>query len=214
MKEAGLHEKILGRVAVEEKDDSAIGYWKKLPELYSAISFREVIFCEGVLPFSVIIEGIRQLPKNIRIKFHAAGSSSIVGSDSKDKSGEAVSKENGFNLSDPYNRRVKRLIDVFVSFFGLITFPVQLFVIKKPFSFFANCFTVLFAQKTWIGYSLEENKLPPIRKGIIKCNGIISSASQSLPAENLQKMDYWYARDYEPGNDLKILWKMYRLLGG
>ena len=214
MSDAGLGERILGRVAVNEKDESAVGSWKKLPELYSSIPFREVIFCEGTLSFQDIIENIRLLPKNISIKFHASGSSSIVGSDSKDTSGEAVSKENGFKLGNPYNRRVKRLIDVFISFSGLITFPIQLFVVKKPVIFFTNCFAVLFAQKTWVGYATEEKKLPRLRSGIITCNGIVSSASQSLPSESLQMLDYWYARDYEPANDLKLIWKMYRKLGG
>jgi hypothetical protein len=35
-----------------------------------------------------------------------------------------------------------------------------------------------------------------------------------LPADSLQMMDYWYARDYEPSKDIKLLWRMYRRLGG
>lgn len=214
VREAGLHERILGRVAVYENDESSVGYWKTLPELSSAIPFREVVFCEGSLSFSDIIQGVQQLPSNIRIKFHAAGSSSIVGSDSKDTSGEAMSKENGFKLSNPYNRRLKRLIDIFVSFFGILIFPVHVFVVKKPFDFISNCFAVLFAQKTWVGYAVSEKNLPALRKGIVACNGSVITVKYSLPAESLQMLDYWYARDYEPANDLKLLWRMYRRLGG
>ncbi len=214
IKEAGLHERILGRIAVYENDESSVGYWKKLPELSSAIPFREVVFCEGSLSFSDIIQSVQQLPSNIRIKFHASGSSSIVGSDSKDTSGEAMSKENGFKLGNPYNVRLKRLIDIFISIFGIVTFPVQLFIIKKPFAFIANCFMVLFAQKTWIGYAVAEKNLPMLRKAVIACNGVNFSAKQQLPAESLQMMDYWYARDYEPTKDIKLLWRMYRSLGG
>ncbi len=68
-----------------------------------------MIFCEGTLSFKNIIDALQQVPENIKIKIHAAGSHSIVGSDSKDSSGEAVSKENGIKLADPYNRRLKRL---------------------------------------------------------------------------------------------------------
>ena len=214
VKEAGLHERILGRIAVKENDESAVGYWKKLPELSSAIPFREVVFCEGSLSFSDIIQGVQQLPSDIRIKFHASGSSSIVGSDSKNTSGEAMSKENGFQLGHPYNRRLKRLIDIFISFFGILVFPIHLFVVKKPIAFIANCFTVLFAKKTWVGYAVPEKNLPPLRKGIIACNGPVINVKQSLPAESLQMVDYWYARDYEPAKDLKLLWRMYRDLGG
>lgn len=214
IKEAGLHERILGRIAVNENDETAVGYWKKLPELSSAIPFREVVFCEGSLSFLNIIQHIPALPSGVSIKFHASGSSSIVGSDSKNTLGEAMSKENGFKLSNPYNRRLKRLIDIFMSLLGIAAFPVHVFVVKKPFAFLANCFTVLIAKKTWVGYAVPEKNLPPLRKGVIACNGSVVAVKHSLPAESLQMLDYWYARDYEPANDLKLLWRMYRNLGG
>ncbi len=215
MKEARSQERVLGRVAVEESDLSAIGNNKGLRKIYNAIPFREIIFCEGTLSFHDIIESVQQLPDHTSIKFHAGNSGSIVGSDSKDSSGEAVSKENGFNLSNPYNRRIKRLQDVTISLLALITFPVHLFAVKKPFHFFANCFAVLFAKKTWVGYvDAGVKNLPQLRKAIIGSNGLPVSAKQQLPAESLQMMDYWYARDYEPAADLKLLRRTYRRLGG
>lgn len=214
MKKAGFQEKILGRVAVDEQDQTAVGYFRNLNQLHKAIPFREIIFCEGTQKFSQIIKSTQQLPRNISLKFHAAGSSSIVGSDSKDRSGESLSADNGFNLSNPYKKRLKRLIDVFVSLFGLVTFPFQLFIVKKPGQFFINCFTVLFAKKTWIGYTAAEKKLPHLRPAIIACNGVAASVNQPLPPESLQMLDYWYARDYEPSADLRLLWRMYRRLGG
>lgn len=214
LKEAGIQQRVLGRVAVEENDGSSLGYWKTLQQLSTTVPFSEIIFCKGVLSFAEIIQGVQKLPYGVIAKIHATGSSSIVGSDSKDTSGEAVSKENGFKLANPYNRRLKRLVDVSVSFFGIITFPIQLFIIKKPFAFFANCVMVILAKKTWIGYAAMENNLPKIHPSVIACNGIPSSIKQQLPTESLQMMDYWYARDYEAINDLKLLWRMYRKLGG
>ncbi|HEX7844965.1 MAG TPA: glycosyltransferase [Chitinophagaceae bacterium] len=213
MKEAGLQERVLGRVAVSEENNGAIGVASDLKKLSATVPFREIIFCEGVLSFSKIIELVQQLPKHIRLKFHATGSQSIVGSDSKDSSGEALSVENGFKLNDPYNRRIKRLIDVTVAILSLISFPIQLFAVKKPICFFGNCFSILFAQKTWIGYALPEKHLPALRKAVIACNGVPVSAEQSLPNESLHMMDHWYARDYEPVNDLRLMWRIYRRLG-
>ncbi|MEO5563104.1 MAG: glycosyltransferase family 2 protein, partial [Chitinophagaceae bacterium] len=212
--QAGMKEKVLGRVAVNENDREAIGYWSKTEMLFQAVPFREAIFCEGTLSFKNIIDCLQQMNENVRIKIHAACSQSIVGSDSKDTSGESLSKENGFRLSNPYNRRMKRLLDVCVSLLAIITFPIHLFAVKKPARFFVNCFAVLFAQKTWIGYATIQNNLPPLRKAVMACNGIPLSAKQELPQESLQMVDYWYARDYEPANDVKLLRKMYRRLGG
>jgi GT2 family glycosyltransferase len=214
LKEVGLNQKVLGRVAVNENDMKAIGHWEKLKSIALSVPFREVIYCQGSLSFTGIIQSIQQLPRGIAIKIHSDASTSIVGSNSKDTSGEALSKENGYKLADPYNRRLKRLIDVSVSFFGIITFPVHLFIVKKPFVFLANCFSVLLAGKTWIGYATIEKHLPKLYNAVITCNGVPASVKQELPAESLQMMDYWYARDYEPGRDLKLIWRMYRQLGG
>jgi hypothetical protein len=214
MNEAGMKEKVLGRVAVTENDPSAIGYWSKLDMLLQAVPFREAVFCEGTLSFKDIIGVMQTTGASIKVKLHAGGSHSIVGSDSKESSGEAVSKENGIRLADPYNRRLKRLQDIAVSLCALLSFPVHLIGVKKPFRFFANCLAVLFAQKTWVGYSTEEKNLPVLRQPVIACNGIPFTIKQELPVESLQMVDYWYARDYEPSQDIKLIWKMYRRLGG
>ncbi len=213
MEHAGLHERIIGRIGLDENDRKAIGYLTSLNKLRSSIDFKELIFCEGGLTFKEIIETVPIIPKNISIKFHAEKSHSVVGSDSKDSSGEAVSKENGFKISHPYNRRLKRLIDISGSAFFIVSFPFHFILVKKPITFFGNCFNVLFANRTWIGYAISEKSLPPLRKAIVGCNGMPVSAAQQLPPESLQMVDQWYARDYEPFLDLKLLWKCYRNLG-
>jgi len=214
MKAAGMEEKILGRVAVTENDPTAIGYWSKLDMLSQAVPFKEAVFCEGTLSFKDIIDSIERSAGKIRFKIHAAGSQSIVGSDSKDSSGEALSKENNVKLADPYNLRLKRLQDIGVSLIALLIFPVHFLIVKKPFHFFGNCFSVLFAKKTWVGYAIDEKNLPPLRKAVMACNGIPMTIKQELPPESLQMVDYWYARDYEPSQDIKLIWKRYRRLGG
>jgi O-antigen biosynthesis protein len=214
MKQANLEERILGRVGAEENEQGAIGYWRSLDMLQASVNFKEIIFCEGSLSFKDIIQVTQTLPSNIRVKFHAAKSRSIVGSDSKNTSGEALSRENGYAIATPYNMRIKRLIDFTVSFLFLISFPIHFVFVKKPLDFFGNCFKVVFARRTWVGYTINGKPLPPLRKGIIGCNGTPIRAMQSLPAESLRMIDDWYAREYEPAQDLKLLRKSYRRLGG
>lgn len=213
MTEGGLEERILGRIAVDSDNHAAIGYSTDLRNLSRTLPVREIIFCEGRLSFVEIINNIGQLPKGTSIKFHASGSNSIVGSDSKDSSGEAVSKENGFHLSDPYIRRIKRLLDIIIATLSLLSFPIHFIGVKKPLDFFGNCFRVLAGQRTWVGYATSGKNLPPLRIGIMDCNGRPVSAVHQLPAESLQLLDYWYAKDYEPVNDLKLWMRMYRQLG-
>ncbi len=214
MKEAGLQERILGRIAVDDNKEGAIGQVNELNKLLSVIPFREIIFCQGQLSYASSIAIVKTLPGFLKIKFHAAGSRSIVGSESKDTSGEALSTENGFKLAEPDNRRIKRLADIIISFLSLASFPGHLLLVKKPVSFFANCLAVLTARKTWVGYIKNEQKLPALRKAVMTCNGFPAVQPQQLPDESLYKLDYWYARDYEPIYDLKLLWRRYRHLGG
>jgi GT2 family glycosyltransferase len=210
---ASPQRKILGRVAVNGGSEKALGSLENLPALTSTIPFRELIFCQGHLAFSDIIAQLQKIPADVRARIHSSGSRSIVGSDSKDQSGQAVSMESGFQLADPYRRRTKRLVDIIISMGSLIVFPVHFFTVKKPLGFLANCIGVLFAKRTWIGYASTGKNLPRIRRGIIACNGMPGSAGQALPAESLDMLDYWYARDYEPSTDLKLISRSYRLLG-
>ncbi len=213
LKEASLQQRVLGRLSIQENEDGALGHWKNIPKLHPTIPFKEIIYCQGTLSFKEIINSISsQLPHNIKTMIHASGSNSIVGSDSKDTSGEAVSRENGFKLADPYNRRLKRLIDVSSSLLAIFTFPVHFIFVKKPLQFFANCFSILFAKRTWVGYAHQEKHLPKLYPAVIACNGVPVSFNR-LPAESLQMMDYWYARDYDLTTDLKLLWRNYRRLG-
>jgi GT2 family glycosyltransferase len=214
LKKAGLRSKALGRVAVTNGDGQALGYWKELDKLPDMLPYREVIFCRGHLQYKDIVESIQRLPAGTETKIHAVGSSSLVGSQSKDVSGESVSVENGLQLSNPYNRRIKRLVDASLAFFGLISFPIQFLLVRKPISFLRNCFSVLFGNKTWVGYALRDKTLPRLRPAIIASNGIHLPLKQQLPEESLRMIDYWYARDYDPVNDIKLLWKVYRRLGG
>jgi GT2 family glycosyltransferase len=214
LRDAGVQQRVLGRVDPAEGDIHSLGTVNRLAQLNATVPFHEVIFCEGALSFNAIIKYIQHLPPGVVAKIHAAGSHSIIGSSSSNTAGEILSKENGYKLDYPYNRRLKRLIDAGVSILALITFPVHLFLVRKPVSFFINCFKVLFAQKTWVGYAIPDKNLPSLRKAVLASNGISATTVQALPNESLQLMDYWYARDYEPSADLKIIRKMYRHLGG
>jgi O-antigen biosynthesis protein len=213
MSKTGLQQKILGRIAIDETDSSGIAVWKNISLLRPSVTFKEIIFCEGSLSFKQIIESVRQLPSTVRIKYHAAKSHSIIGSDLRNAVGKTLSAEEEYKLADPYNLRIKRLIDLSTSVLFLISFPIHFFFVKNPFSFFRNCFLVLLAQKTWIGYTVNGKPLPKLRRGVMGTNGISIKTEQQLPRESLRMVDYWYAMDYQPSQDLKLIFSNYRRLG-
>ena len=104
---------------------------------------------------------------------------------------------------------MKRLIDIIFSVLVLITFPLYLFVVRRPFHFLGQSIRVLLGQLTWVGYTTPASDLPFLRPAVFGPNGLPLAASKQLPSESLRLLDYWYAKDYEPGNDIKLLWKTY-----
>jgi len=85
---AGSEKRITGRVAIDEKKYTDTG--SALNAAAQSGKITAIIFCQGKLSYSYIIDKIQNLPKKLSIRFHAKGTESIVGSDSKNTSGEFV----------------------------------------------------------------------------------------------------------------------------
>jgi len=205
MTNAGMQERVLGRVEPHLPGaGTALGNIEQLPSLVKKYRIKEVIFCENGLRVKEMIGIIKNLPASTRNKFHASGSKSIVGSDSRNLSGDYVAAGKKYNIAKPVNRRNKRLLDIIASVFFILGFPVHIFLQKRPGQFYKNVFTVLSGQRTWIGYSTGSHKLPGIRKGVITSTALPLQLNE-LPEESLVKSDEWYAAGHSMILDLKIL---------
>ena len=213
MENAGMPERVLGRVSstVTAPEGTSIGNTKELGHLIKMYPVKEIIFCEDGLSFKDIIGIIQQLPRSLRNKFHASGSSSIVGSDDKDISGKYVAENTGYAIASPVNKRNKNLLDSIVALVFLLSFPLHLVLQKKPLQFFKNLWAVLIKQKTWVGYALNSGQLPYLKKGIITSTSL-PAAINSLPKESLQLYDEWYAASYSIATDINTILRGYQYL--
>lgn len=153
-----------------------------------------------------IIGSMSHMGGSVEYKIASENSVAIIGSNSKDTSGDLYTFDIGFNLNKPLYRRLKRLTDILVSLVAIVTYPVLVFFVKRDVPFYSNCFTVLFNKKTWIGY--EERlvndvhlQLPPLRPSVISISNKVQSASLK------EKLHVLYARDYTPLSDLSVLLK-------
>jgi O-antigen biosynthesis protein len=206
-----LADKVVGRISVNDNGGSFVSNLDSVDQAISSLNAEEIIFCVGVLTYKEIIEKIQQL-KKIRVRFFSGNS--IVGSDDSASRGNAISFEEEFQLARSSNRRLKRLIDVLFAALSLLLFPIHFLFVKKPIHFLKNCVRVILGRRTWIGYVFYLEKLPQIKDGVLSANGISHSVKQTLPVENLQMIDYWYAKDYEPLQDINLILKHYKYLGG
>jgi len=212
MQKAGMTERVLGRVDNNLTSSSkALGSIHQINHLLKMYPVKEIIFCEDGLSFKEIITLAQQLPEGVRNKFHASGSSSIMGSDSKDMSGKYVTANIKYTIGMPVNRRNKNLLDVVVAVVFLLSFPVHLLLQKKPVQFLINIFHVFFRKKTWVGYATDLDKLPPIKKGILTSTTLPQTVND-LPIESLYLSDEWYATSYSAATDIKKIIRGYKYL--
>ncbi|MDB5251621.1 MAG: hypothetical protein JWP27_790 [Flaviaesturariibacter sp.] len=196
-----LHTKIIGRIDAGSA----------LVETVDAVDAGELILCAGSISYKEIIAHTAALRGHVRLRYHGSGTSSIVGSDSRGTTGEAIAVA-PLNLAKPYYRRAKRLLDVSVAIAGIIGIPVLVFLVRSPAGFLRNCVSVLAGSRTWVGYQVAGAQLPPLRPGVIASGGA-RIVAQSLPPESRERVDQWYARDYEVTQDLRLLLKNIRYLG-
>jgi GT2 family glycosyltransferase len=207
---AGKEQQVFGRIGIEENESNTIGNINRLTSIVKELGIKEIVFGEGTLSNKKIIELVQQL--RLRYKFHAKNSGSIISSDSKDEAGDYFAMEKTFVLAQPVNRRNKKLWDELYCLFFLISFPFHFILQKKPVSFFKNVFNVFSGKKTWVSYSYHQKQLPALQKGILTPTGLPQSLNH-LPPDSLEKIDYWYAKDYSLSNDISLIWKNYKYLG-
>lgn len=212
LSQVSLNDKVIGRVSINGDHTNFISKLDHVNEAAKVLDAREIIFCAGALPYKKIIEQTQHTSHRLKIRFHAGGSESIVGSDTSTESGKILSSEIKYKLSRASNRRVKRLIDVVSSLLFLITFPVQLILVENRFRFFGNCFKVIAGKRTWVGYLFSEAKLVRLQPSVLSSIGR-KDLQKDISQESLQQIDYWYARNYEPAQDIKTIFKNYRHLG-
>jgi hypothetical protein len=200
-----LKEKLIGRLAKEE-EKTAVAKLDKVDEVAITLGAEEILFCFGSLSYKDVFHYSSFIKTPLRFRFHALGSCSIVGSDSDASNGETIASEVSFNLEEPGNKRLKRLIDIVVASFLLVIFPVHFVLVKKPFRLLQNSIAVLVGKKTWTGYEgADTTALPHLRKPVINTH-------EFAIADDDRMIDYWYAKNYEPLRDIHLIVKNYKQL--
>jgi hypothetical protein len=210
LQESGLGEKLIGHISIYEEENGSIGGLGNLKQTAMTLNAKEIVFFAGTLSYKKIITEVRKLGGLLKVRFYSG--CSMVGSDDKAAPGEIITGKAPFHLSLPGYRRTKRLIDVVFSLFCFLIFPFQIILVRYPGRLFYNAFQVFKGKKSWVGYISSANGLPKIRPGVLGANGQPGNALKDLPDESLYLIDQWYATEYEPLQDLKIILNNYKQL--
>jgi GT2 family glycosyltransferase len=210
---------IIGYVAPTAFDQTALlppdylGEVAQLPELVRLYELNELIFCGKDLPVSQIIDLMQRLPPQpaVAYKILPEGSQYIIGSSSKDAPGDYYTLDATLRLHQPAQRRTKRLLDLTASLaFGLAA-PVLLWGQRRPAGLLPHCWQVLRGRRTWVGLRYTPGVPGP---PAVLSPADAAGATAPLSEATRQRLEFLYAKNYEPALDWRVLWRGWRRLGG
>lgn len=215
LKSVDLQDRVLGRIDINnEPNNSAVGKFNELEKIAETLKIKEIIFCIGTLSYKQVIHQIQCLSNKINFRFYENESNCILGSDSKTTTGEILSTETKFAISNPYQKRMKRIVDIIVSILLLITFPIHLIFINNGLNALRNSVYVLLGKNTWVGYAEHNKLLPELLPAVVAHFGIAVNRQQLINDLVLKKLDLIYAKDYNWIQDVKTIINSYKKLGG
>jgi GT2 family glycosyltransferase len=187
----------------------------QLKEVVDIFKINEIIFCSQNLSSNLIIQQMSIL-ENPDLDFKIAPQESpfVIGSNSINTSGELYSVLTVNAITKQHNKRNKRFIDIFFSFLFLVFLPIVLVFVKNKKGFINNCFSVLFGNISWVGYSkIHVNliELPKIKNAVVSPLDIHSNEMQH--AQNAFEINKLYAKNYNTLQDISLILKLIKHLG-
>ena len=204
---SGVQKNIIGVVAPPglQDDKRFLSNLDQLDEVVRIYRVNELIFCSKDIRSQDILAWMTRLGSGFSYKIVPEESLSIIGSNSKDEPGELYTIEIKYRISEPGQRRNKRVFDLLACLVLLISFPVWVFFSNKRIPYTTNWLSVFLGRKTWVGYadSNENGNLPPLKPGVFSPAKRLGPGTHS-PA-TLSRLNFFYARDWEVWKDVELM---------
>lgn len=207
---------IIGYVSTSGKhapEDGFLGELSNLDEIVTIFKARQIIFCSADISSKDIIYWMHRIgTKDILYKIIPEESLFIIGSHSKNTSGELFTEEIEMALAKPYNIRKKRLFDILVCLILLPLSPLLMIIQSQPIAFIRHVFQVLSGRKTWVSYVPSPNvkMLPDLPAGIIST--IADLENSHFDEAIADRINYLYARNYSIEKDVNLILSNFRRL--
>lgn len=204
LEKADIKSNILGIVnpqSVAEKSLDYLNDISQLKPLSKVLKADEIIFSSDNMSMKEIMKQMVYLDTRLSYKIAGDDSLSILGSNSKNTTGELYNVNIKYKLADGYFQHIKRIFDFSFGLILLVIFPILLSVNRFAIiGLFRNIFQVIFGVKTLVGYRGHKEDFQNLP--IISDNVITISAEGKNHTSNMH-----YARDYSVWKDLEILLK-------
>jgi O-antigen biosynthesis protein len=206
----------IGLIDTETNKSDKTGYLGnvvQLNEIIEVYNINELIFCASEISSQDIIShmsGLKDKPVNFKIA--PPESLFIIGSNSIDTFGDFYTVDIN-TINQTANKRNKRLFDLMISGFLLLSIPVNIFFVHNPLGLLKNILLVLINKKTWVGYNQTVNtsQLPSLKKAVLNPTDVF--ADKQLDPTTISNLNTLYAKDFRLENDFRIIKKGYKNLG-
>jgi GT2 family glycosyltransferase len=190
-----------------------LGDLGQLPALVRLYDLNELVFCGKDLLTSQIIDLMQHLPTRpeVAYKILPEDSQYIIGSSRKNAPGDYYALAPPLRLYQPAQRRSKRRLDLVASLGLLLAAPLLVWVQRRPAGLLPHIWQVLAGRRSWVGLRYT----PGVAIGqAILSPADTADAPAKLSAAARQRLEFLYAKGYEPESDLRVLWRGWRQLGG
>jgi O-antigen biosynthesis protein len=204
--------KLLGFIKPSNASTKAewLGSCENLPLLIEIYNANEIIFCSKDIPGTEIMELMGRSHNNkVKYKIMPEKGAYIIGSNSKNTTGEFFSIDLTPALSSQHIKNKKRLFDILVCIVLPFLFPLIIFRWRFLKSATNNWFNCLVGNKSWIGYNQysETQKLPKLKPGVFNVNSFYNEEIKDI--QLLKNINLMYASHYHWQNDLNMLTKAF-----
>lgn len=215
LKQTNVQAHVIGFVSIDTKvnDERYLGTLNQLNEIVSIYVVNEIIFCMRDVGAGAIIQHMLKF-SDLQVDFKIAPpeSFSVIGSNSSNTTGELYTVELN-SIAKGLNKKKKRIFDIFGSLLLLVLGPFVCWFTENKKIYFAHCFTVLFNQKTWVGYSKNIHELhadlPKIKPGVVYPGMQLKTTNTAI----IEQAHIVYAKDYKVRNDIMLVVHCFSKLG-
>jgi hypothetical protein len=146
----------------------------------------------------------------VAYKILPKGSQYIIGSSRKNAPGDYYAQASPLRLYQPAQRRSKRRLDLAASLGLLLAAPLLVWAQRRPTRLLPHIWQVLVGRCSWVGLRYT----PGAAGCAILSPADTADTPATLSAAARQRLEFLYAKGYEPETDLRILCRGWRQLGG
>ncbi|HNU32969.1 MAG TPA: glycosyltransferase [Bacteroidia bacterium] len=213
---AGSNTSFIGLICAQQQlpdelKSYRLGDVSQINEVLNIYEADEVIFSARDFSSQQIISSmLNSNNRNVEYKIAPPESMFIIGSNSINDNGDLYFVDVNA-LSNPESVRNKRLFDLLACVIMIPLLPVLIFMVKDFLGFIRNWFLVFTGQYSWVSVKLSSQLKNNIKRGVLSPTDAVKDA---MPSEDAaQRLNLFYAKEYNWLNDLKILRKGISLAG-